>query len=67
MSSRGIDEKHQRIKKRGVETEADQIVMTGSIFKEGWFKMYEYISYGCSIYPPKISEPFWEHFIQVFY
>jgi len=40
MSSRGIDEKHQRTKKRVVETETDQIVMTGSIFKEGWFKMY---------------------------
>jgi len=27
-------------KKRVVETEADQIVMTGSVLKEGWFKMY---------------------------
>lgn len=62
MSSRGIDEKHQRTKKRVVETDADQIVMTGSVFKEGWFKMY--ISYGLlRIKKSKISEPFWEHFI----
>jgi len=32
MSLRGIDEKHQRTKKkRAVETEADPIVMTGSM------------------------------------
>jgi len=37
MSSRGTDENIRKQKKRVVETEADQIATTASVFKRGVF------------------------------